>query len=408
MIRSLRRRFILSGMIAFGILLLTLLCGVAVTGWWRMEHSAQTYMQAVLEGEAPRRDNGAIPGNPIRRTGPARNPMGYYLVTLDGENEAVDVAEKGIWEPDTDAARELAAQAVATGKQTGRLDGYHFLLERDAQGGARLVLLDHSPQLHMLAELERTAALVSLGCMALLFLILLPISARVVRSYAAHIEKQKQFITNAGHDIKTPVAIIMSNVDAMELIQGENKWSRNIRGQTERLNALLQRLLFLARIDEHSVAPATEILDLGALLAAELEAYGEGIAEKGVRLDCDLSARLRVKASREYMQQLAHVLLDNAVQYVNENGTIGLHLEKKRQKARILLRNSVDALPDCPPEALFDRFYRGDSARTQSGGGYGIGLSAAQAICEMHGGRISAAYEGEHRICFTVELPLRA
>ena len=96
-----------------------------------------------------------------------------------------------------------------------------------------------------------------------------------------------------------------------------------------------------------------------------------------------------------------------AVQYVNENGTIGLHLEKKRQKARILLRNSVDALPDCPPEALFDRFYRGDSARTQSGGGYGIGLSAAQAICEMHGGRISAAYEGEHRICFMVELPLR-
>lgn len=171
--------------------------------------------------------------------------------------------------------------------------------------------------------------------------------------------------------------------------------------------ALPLTMLATDSVDSSDRTPATEILDPGALLAAELEAYGEGIAEKGVRLDCDLSAKLRVKASREYMQQLAHVLLDNAVQYVNEGGTIGLHLEKKRRKARILLCNSVDALPDCPPEALFDRFYRGDSARTQSGGGYGIGLSAAQAICEMHGGRISAAYEGEHKVCFTVELPLR-
>lgn len=120
-----------------------------------------------------------------------------------------------------------------------------------------------------------------------------------------------------------------------------------------------------------------------------------------------MDAPLLVRGSREYLQQLMHMLLDNAVQYVNGGGTIALKLEQRRRCARISLYNSVEKLPDCPPEALFDRFYRGDSARTQQGGGYGIGLSAARAIAEMHRGRITAEYEGESGIRFTVELPRR-
>lgn len=407
MIRSLRRRFILSGMIAFGILLLLLLCGIALSSGIRLEKSVQLWMHAVLDGSVQGGKQSEFYEERDHHRDWKQTPMSYYLVELDAQDEISDISEKGIWEPDLEAASALAGRVLATGKSSGRMEGFRFMLEREGDGTGRMVLLDNSMQTHMLADLLRSAGLLSLGCLVLLFLILLPISTRLVRSYALHIEKQKQFITNAGHDIKTPVAIIMSNVDAMELIQGENKWSRNIRGQTERLSALLQRLLFMARIDERSVAPETEKLEWNALLGAELETYGEMIAEKAVRLDCDLSTRLCVCASREYMQQLAHVLLDNAVQYVNEGGDIRLHLEKKRRRARMLLENSVEALPDCPPEALFDRFYRGDAARTQSSGGCGVGLSAARAICEMHRGKISAEYIGETRIRFMVELPMK-
>lgn len=405
MIRSLRRRFIISSMAAFAILLLVLLGGIALSGGLRLEKITQAGMQAALEGPAAQ---DAAKKKPSHRRDWMETPMGYYLVEIGEENEIGAVEEKGIWEPDVEAAALLAAQAVETGKETGRIGGYRFLLERSEQGDGCLVLLDNSALVHMLMDILCLAALLSAVCLMLLFLILLPISTRVVRSYARHIEKQKQFITNAGHDIKTPVAIIMSNVDAMELIQGENKWSRNIRGQTERLSALLQRLLFMARIDENSVNCANEELEFNALLGAELETYGEIMGERGLRLDCDLSASVRVKASREYMQQLAHVLLDNAVQYANEGGEIRLHLEKRRRKVRMLLENSVEVLPDCPPEALFDRFYRGDAARTQSGGGCGVGLSAARAICEMHRGKISAEYIGEKQIRFIVELPLNS
>lgn len=405
MIRMLRKKFICSSMFAFGILLLILFSGVAVSGALRLEHTAQAFMQEVLDGRFSQPKD-THREHEDRRLERMETPMGYYLLTLDAQNEVVEIEEKGIWEPDDEAAEMLAERVLATGKNSGRLDGYRFRL-RATEDGCKLALMDGSMQGHMLADMLRSVGLLSLGCMVLLFLILLPISSKVVRSYALHIEKQKQFITNAGHDIKTPVAIILSNVDAMELIVGENKWSRNIRGQIERLRSLLERMLFLARIDERSVLPATEELDLNAVWGAELETYNEIIVERNLRLDCDLSVKLRIKASREYMQQLAHVLLDNAMQYADEGGTICLRMEKRRKHARILLENSVTALPDCPPEALFDRFYRGDAARTQSSGGCGVGLSAAQAICEMHRGRISAEYAGETEIRFCVELPIR-
>lgn len=405
MMGSLRRRFIISGMSAFAILLLVLLSGIALSGGLRVEKSTQAGMQAALNQWDDLQNDIARQKKMDRRHGWMETPMGYYLVEFDAKGEIGAVSEKGIWEPDVQAAQALAAQVLETGRSAGRIEGYRFLLERDEQGVGRLVLLDNSMQVHMLLDLLQTASLLSLACLMTLFLILLPISTRVVRSYARHIEKQKQFITNAGHDIKTPVAIIMSNLDAMELIQGENKWSRNIRGQSERLRLLLERLLFMARIDESSVSASKEALDLNALLGAELETYGEIIGERQLRLDCDLSVSVRVKAGREYMQQLAHVLLDNAVQYANSGGYIRLHLEKRHRKAKLLLENSVDALPDCSPDALFDRFYRGDAARTQSGG-CGIGLSAARAICEMYRGKISAEYVGEKQIRFIVELPL--
>ena len=162
----------------------------------------------------------------------------------------------------------------------------------------------------------------------------------------------------------------------------------------------------MARIDEYSLALPREPVELSALWRMELVPYAERIQERALTLKTELGVELRVRGSREHLQQLAHMLLDNAVQYAGEGGTIELKLEKRRQRARITLYNSVESLPDCPPETLFDRFYRGDGARTQSGGGYGIGLSAARAIAETHRGKIAAEYL-DGGIRFAVELPLR-
>ena len=404
MIRSLRRRFILGAMAAFAILLLLMLSALAVAGYVQVEHSTADFLEATLEDAPPRRGEDAG----FRGFGDRdfRGGGGHYFLSVNSEGEITDVEARGVWEADCDGARAVAEEALASGAAAGRVGDFRYLLRPAEDGGARMALMDTSMQTRMLAALLRTAGLIFLCCLGALFLILLPVSAQVVRSYAANMERQKQFITNAGHEIKTPVAIIMSNVDALELIQGESRWSRNIRGQTERLSALLKRLLFMARIDESSFALQAESLELEALIRAELAPYEEPMRERNMRFECALCGPIQMRGNREYLQQLMHMLLDNAVRYANPGGEISLRLERRRRHARIQLFNTVDALPDCPPGALFDRFYRGDPARTQSCGGYGVGLSAARAIAEMHRGRIDCEYEGAQGIRFTVELPL--
>ncbi len=403
MIHSLRRRFICSAMTAFGILVLILLAGVTVVSYLQVESRTDDFMEFVLEESQSPHKNISRQQNPARRMRPMDNPIAYYDLQIDASGEIAEVREKGIWEPDTDTAKTIAAQILASGKQEGRISAYKYRLQKN-ESGMRLILMDNSPQIHMLGNVLRTTLVLSLACLVLLFLILLPISTRVVHSYALHIEKQKQFITNAGHEIKTPVAIILSNVDAMELIQGKNKWSRNIRSQTDRLSLLLQRLLFMARVDEESMVLPMQMIDLKSLMETELETYRPILTERKLHLHCNLAEAIPLKGNREYLQQMIHMLLDNAVQYANEGGEIRISMEQKRRRVRLLFENTVECLPDCPPENLFDRFYRGDSARTQSSGGCGIGLSAAGAIAEMHRGTISAEYLENNKICFTVEM----
>ena len=404
MIRALRRRFIFSAMAAFTILLLILVLGITFVSYIQMNTRTEAFMQAVLE--EPKLPSAGVqpPQPPANRMRMMENPIAYYDVRINQDGTISDILEKGIWEPDMDAMRDYAEQVVASGDANGKIGGYRFRLFSSDDGSARLIFMDTSPQVHMLWNVLQTTVLLSLTCLLLLLLILLPISTRVVRSYAQHIEKQKQFITNAGHEIKTPVAIMLSNLDAMELIQGENKWSRNIRSQTDRLSVLLQRLLFMSRIDEKSMVLPMKTIELNPVVEAELEAYNPMLAERKLQLHCRLDKKTHLNANREYLQQMIHMLLDNAVQYANEGGEIRISMEHKRRRVRLLFENTVEALPDCPPEALFDRFYRGNSARTQSSGGYGIGLSAARAIAEMHQGTIGAEYIGGNAVCFTVEL----
>lgn len=381
MIRALRRRFIRGAMLALVILVALMIGGSTAASWIQFDRSVEQRMDAVLSGtdtdarhkadDAPRL---ALFGPFSSRSG-AR--LGYYLVSLSESGEIRNIEEKGIWEADSDAAAALTERVLALNRSSGRIDQYRFRLE-EADGGARLVLMDVGAQLYMLADNFRSACGLGLLCLAGMFVILLPVSARMVRSYAANIEKQKQFITNAGHEIKTPVAVILANLDAMELICGENKWSRNMRGQVDRLSALLER---------------------------ELAPYLEIVAEKHIQLVQEKVAPVRVRADGEYLAQLLHALLDNAVQYTPENGRIAIALEARRRRALLTLENSVDVLPDCPPEALFERFYRGDGAHSQSGG-YGIGLSAARAVAEMYGGTIRARYL-ENAVRFTVDLPAK-
>lgn len=404
MIRALRKKLIVSAMAAFGILMLILISSVVAVSHIRIENQTDALMRQLLASDFSA-ENPAYEDNAELHKPPNAEQIAYYDITIAADGSIRKISEKGIWAPDYDAAQTYALRLFSLNKSEGKFAGFKYRLQHTDNNETRVILMDTSSYIHMLKDMLQTALIISLSCLLLLFLILLPISSRTARSYAQHIEKQKQFITNAGHDIKTPVAIILSNLDAMELIQGENKWSRNIRSQSDRLNLLLQRLLFMARLDESSVLSSVETLEISSILSAELETYEPIISERKLSVTTKLSDALFLKGSRLYIQQLIHMLLDNAVQYADSGGEISVSSEAKRRKIRLIFSNTVENVPNCPPEALFDRFYRANSARTQTDGCCGIGLSAARAIAEMHRGTIFAEYDGKTRIRFIVDLP---
>lgn len=234
----------------------------------------------------------------------------------------------------------------------------------------------------------------------LLFVILL--SKRAILPIAENMEKQKQFVTNAGHEIKTPIAIIQSNTEAMELYNGENKWSKNIKEQTIRLNELMKNLLTLARMDESSANLNLSDFSLSQLLADHTECFREALELRGIALQTGIQPMISFRANKEHITQLISVLMDNAVKYTNEGGYIFVSLERNDKRIKLQFKNTCQQLPPTSPDKLFDRFYRADEARTQKSGGYGIGLSVAQSITETYKGKIYAEYENSNTIVFTI------
>ena len=196
----------------------------------------------------------------------------------------------------------------------------------------------------------------------------------------------------------------MANTEAMELCTGETKWSRNIREQAQRLSGLTQNLLTLAKIDESTFMESVEQVSLTGTVNSVIDMFMEPAALKHILIEGNVQEGVELKANRDMMTRLISTLLDNAVKYASSDSTIDISLKKADNGAVFVIKNRCDQLPQCEPDKLFDRFYRADAARTQKQGGYGIGLSAAQAITELHKGSISVKYEPENVIAFTVRL----
>ena len=303
-------------------------------------------------------------------------------------------------------ALHIAQQIYQDGAQSGYTGSFRYQVAHALDRRSSLVIcLDVSSQQRSAVTVLLVSVLVGLLCWLVMLMLVILLSKKAIRPIAITLEKQKQFVTNAGHELKTPLAILLANTDALELHQGETKWSRNIRTQTVRLNGLMQNLLVLAKMDEGSDSLPTSEFSLSLLAGEVLDFYQEAAAAKGICLNGVIQPDVMLRANRESIVQLLSVLLDNAVQYAPADGSIRVVLTKEKSGIVFQAENSVDTPPDGDLERLFDRFYRGDPARTQKSGGYGIGLSAARAVAEAHGGTMATRYDAPRAtMIFAVKL----
>ena len=411
MIRSLRNRFIMGAMFAFIILLVLLIAGTSGFGYLHLQFQKNRFLNDALDTEYGSSGVAEVAEPYLfaedgQHSHDERPAASHCLIDFDNEGKLISYYANGMRTVSTDQMRAYVLKINETGSDDGVVDGYIYRI-RSTETGRRVVIMDFCLQEETYHSMLRLVITLGIGCAFLLLLILIPISKRVAQSYASHIEKQRQFITDAGHDLKTPVAIIRSNVDAQELINGENKWSRNIRGQAIRLNGLIEQMLTLARMEESRFHTPMARLDIAELLKNELETYNEIFKGNQLRVNVDIDAPADTMGNRDTLLQLMHILLDNAAQYANSGGKLTVSLRKKTRCIQLYMENTVESLPDCPPKKLFDRFFRADSARTQKTGGSGIGLAAAQNIVWMHRGKIEATYGEAPSVAFTIELPLK-
>ncbi|MBO5544615.1 MAG: HAMP domain-containing histidine kinase [Oscillospiraceae bacterium] len=329
----------------------------------------------------------------------------YFLAELDQEGAVTAVDTTRIASLSDEEAVTIAASLVPAHTR-GSILGFRYLVLAKPEGGSRVVFLDMEQRNASVTRVLLLSLLLGIACWLLMLLLILALSRRAILPIAENIQRQKQFVTDAGHDLKTPLAVILANVDAMEMTGHESKYSRNIRTQAQHLTALTQDMLNLARMDELHLASNPVDLDFSALCSQAFSSFRESALLRGLRYEMNCAPGIMLRGDSALLAQLCSILGDNAVKYCADNGLIRITLHREGRECCLHVSNSVTEPPDTAH--IFDRFYRSDKARTRQGGGFGIGLSAAQEICRLHRGNISAQFrEDSSVLMFSVTLPVK-
>lgn len=327
----------------------------------------------------------------------------YFSVFLTEEGSVISVNTGKIAAVDTTEAIEYAQLVVASGLTSGFADDYRYTVYTVGTE-THIIFLDCGRELSTFDTFLLTSVGVSAVGLLAVLLLLIFLSARIVKPFSENYKKQKQFITDAGHELKTPLTIIDADAEVLELDIGENEWLGDIKNQTKRLAELTNSLILLARMDEQ---PQTEKIDfpISDLAEETVETFQALARTRNKQLLCSIQPMLSMRGYERAIRQLITILLDNAVKYSDDGGRIELTLEKQKNLIRLSVFNTAEAVSRDSLPHLFDRFYRADQSRNSRTGGYGLGLSIASAIVNAHRGKISASTQDEKSLLIVATFP---
>lgn len=287
--------------------------------------------------------------------------------------------------------------------EKGKTDGWYGSLQyfrKDYDRGTLVVFSDRSAEQLLLHKVLLVSILVFLLMEGVVFLLTMILTKRAMRPMQETFERQRQFISDAGHELKTPLTIISANVDILHDEIGENKWLSYIQSQAERMRVLVGEMMNLTKLEmgdkekdfvDFSLSEAVS----GAALPFEGQAF-----EQEKQLELEIQEDISYHGNPDQIKQLVGIFMDNALKYSKEHGEIRVTLQQVQNKKTLKVYNTGKGIPESEKEKIFQRFYRSDASRARSTGGYGLGLSIAQSIADAHKIRIQVESEYEHWICF--------
>lgn len=332
----------------------------------------------------------------------------YFTVTLDSEGTVTSINTGNIAAVSESKAQEYAQNLFAKGKSEGFINNYKYRViygtNSDFKAFTMYIFLDCEREMNTFESFLFASIAISLTGILLVFLLVVIFSRIIVKPVAESYEKQKRFITDASHELKTPLTVIDANTEVLEMEQGENEWTESIHNQTRRLAQLTEKLVFLSRMDEESTHLTMLVFSLSDAVEEAAHPFSAVAAAQQKSFQCSIEPNLTYCGDEASLRQLVSLLLDNAMKYSTENGEIRLTLSSSGKNRILTVWNTADGLTPGKQDILFERFYRPDNSRNLTTGGHGIGLSVVKAIVTAHKGRITAKSEDGKSIAFTVTI----
>ncbi len=405
MLSKMRRRFIASAMAAMGAVTLVLLVAVNLWNYTITTDRLDDTIDALMTtGQEPYSGSSSftlpdIFGSDSPET---KYMTRYFAVVYDSDGDALRVFSDYIATVSAQQALYYASDALSTGHMQGYYGDYRYCVKSGAAASA-VIFLNASPEQKSMKTLLTVSLMVAAASLLLGFALVAAFSKKAIAPYVRNMELQKQFITDAGHELKTPLTSISTSADVLKMENGDNEWVDNIQKQTVRMSKLVKNLVTLSRLDEGVPLPDMTEFSLSDAAWEAAEPFTMRAKAQGKSFSQSISPGLAMKGDMAAVQQLISILLDNAFKYSDENGEIRLSLYPQHKN------NIIEVYNTCPPDSLgdidrfFDRFYRADSSRKYDGG-TGIGLAIAKATAQALGGSINAETADGRSIVFKVIL----
>ncbi len=409
--QKLRHKFILIAMLALATTMILVTGAINLVNWMnvRAEIGETVSFLAESDGTVSAERKKEWAGRNRHRENVLTQAV--YFVGRTEPDGSVQIVNQGRAEtPGRDTAESLVRRAAASGRESGFLDDYCYRRLSSRGDGTSWVFLNCEQYLTATRNLLWFSAVICAAGILLALLMVSLLSKKAIRPFLRNEQKQRQFITDASHELKAPLAVISANMDVLALTDPDNQWINGTKNQVASMRRLVEDMVCLSRADEAARPDKTEIIDLKDLLPEVAEPFQAMAEFQGKAFRCEAKENLPVSGEQASIRQIVSILCDNAVKYTPEGGEILLRARREGKHAVIETENPpAKALSEEDCARLFDRFYRSDEARDrEKRTGYGIGLSIAKAVVTRSGGTVKACMTPANTLLIHLSLPLSA
>ncbi|MDD6551483.1 MAG: HAMP domain-containing sensor histidine kinase [Lachnospiraceae bacterium] len=316
----------------------------------------------------------------------------YFSVIFDRQNNVTDIKADRIASVDLQQAKQYALAVSKNTFSFGSIGNYYYQVSKQ-KNRTIVVFVDSTNQIRLTNRILYMA-LILLGFGSIIsFLVLRALSYKVIAPEIRNAEQQKQFITNASHELKTPLAVIKANTQVQEMMNGKDEWSESTMRQVDRMTGLIQNLVTIVRAEEKEDAGDRTDTDISEAIRDTVKSYAPVAENAGETLNQNIGDGIHMNAVESQIRQLATLLIDNAIKYCDEKGTIDVTVIQKGRGIRLSVSNSYADGKNVDYSKFFERFYRADQSHNVDKGGYGIGLSIAESLVKQYNGSINASWK---------------